>query len=555
MRKRISSILLAAVLLLTSIPFQVQAEEALYKAELIYDQQGKEVGYDDIVSVQVKLSGLTEAVTQYSAYDLKLSYDSTHLTFLSGTAADSDGNSDTDSDAEITVAHDRIRVKGYGADKSCVDTPVVILRFRVIKPGETNIKLLQAYADLSTNAGNRNAPAVQTDAKTDNITIPAEGYEVVVTGEGITVSGGIYVAIAGEDFKFKLEDYNLYDYSELKVTSDNADITSLIEIDKNTGECTIPGKKIYGTIEITANRTPNVFQVTITGSDVTGEKTAEYNTDYVFKLEREEDFLYTVKVTIGGEEYTGYDLVDDTYTIPGTDITGNIKIKVTKTEDDSNKAEVTFAGAGAKDGSGQKKTLKGVEYPFTIKRKKGYTYSVTVYVEGKRTSYDYDYELDTYYILADNVTGNITIVIGKVPTVEAVEYITLDEQSMFLILYNGIINEGQVPRYDGRSMYWSDSYNAYVWLVTSNVSEKKVKKEAEGKITVTEGTTAGSVNYSGNVNMTLRTDLADAELVLEMYEGKHSLDFMEMQKLLSADIHPDRKVNVRDVMAIQKNIS
>ena len=265
--------------------------------------------------------------------------------------------------------------------------------------------------------------------------------------------------------------------------------------------------------------------------------------------------MYTVKVTIGGEEYTGYDLVDDTYTIPGTDITGNIKIKVTKTEDDSNKAEVTFAGAGAKDGSGQKKTLKGVEYPFTIKRKKGYTYSVTVYVEGKRTSYDYDYELDTYYILADNVTGNITIVIGKVPTVEAVEYITLDEQSMFLILYNGIINEGQVPRYDGRSMYWSDSYNAYVWLVTSNVSEKKVKKEAEGKITVTEGTTAGSVDYSGNVNMTLRTDLADAELVLEMYEGKHSLDFMEMQKLLSADIHQDRKVNVRDVMAIQKNIS
>ena len=31
---------------------------------------------------------------------------------------------------------------------------------------------------------------------------------------------------------------------------------------------------------------------------------------------------------------------------------------------------VDFIGTGGKDGSGQKKTLKGVEYPFKIKRKK-----------------------------------------------------------------------------------------------------------------------------------------------------------------------------------------
>ena len=85
--------------------------------------------------------------------------------------------------------------------------------------------------------------------------------------------------------------------------------------------------------------------------------------------------------------------------------------------------------------------------------------------------------------------------------------------------------------------------------------EKKVKKEAEGKITVIEGTSAGDIDYSGNVNMTLQTDLADAELVWEMYQAKHSLDFMEMQKLLNADVYPDRKLNVRDVAAILKKIS
>lgn len=547
MTKRILPMILAALLLITSVPLPALAEEngssAKHTVSLTSDLVGNPIGVGDTVSVKVMVAGTDPSVTAYNAYDLKLSYDAELLTFVSGTAADSD--------AEITAENDRIRVKGYGPDKTC-STAAATLTFQAIKPGSTIVSLIHAKVDLSDNAGYRNAPDVPV--KESTITVPIEGFEVQVEGEGIKVPGGSYVVMSGEDFVFALEDHKLYDY-EVTVTVDGVDITSVVKIDKKTGTYTIPKKEIDGVIKITVKRSPAVFTVTFTGSDVTGEKTAEYNTDYVFKLEREEDFLYTVKVTIGGEEYTGYDLVDDTYTIPGTDITGNIKIKVTKTEDDSNKAEVTFAGAGAKDGSGQKKTLKGVEYPFTIKRKKGYTYSVTVYVEGKRTSYDYDYELDTYYILADNVTGNITIVIGKVPTVEAVEYITLDEQSMFLILYNGIINEGQVPRYDGRSMYWSDSYNAYVWLVTSNGSEKKVKKEAEGKITVTEGTPAGSIDYSGNVNMTLRTDLADAELIREMYEGKHSLDFMEMQKLLSADIHPDRKVNVRDVMAIQKNIS
>ena len=48
--------------------------------------------------------------------------------------------------------------------------------------------------------------------------------------------------------------------------------------------------------------------VTITGDDVTGEKTAEYGTDYTFELKRDSDYLYTVTVASSEEEYTGYDL-------------------------------------------------------------------------------------------------------------------------------------------------------------------------------------------------------------------------------------------------------
>ena len=104
-------------------------------------------------------------------------------------------------------------------------------------------------------------------------------------------------------------------------------------------------------------------------------------------------------------------------------------------------------------------------------------------------------------------------------------------------------------------MYWSDRYNAYAWLVVSSDTDKKAKKTAEEKITLTKGTAAGNIDYSGNVNMTLQTDTADAQLVQEMYEGRHSLDFMEMQKLLNADVYSDKKLNVRDVSAIIKTIS
>jgi len=196
-----------------------------------------------------------------------------------------------------------------------------------------------------------------------------------------------------------------------------------------------------------------------------------------------------------------------------------------------------------------------VEYPFTIKRKKGYTYSVTVYVDGKRTSYDYDYELDTYYVLAENVTGNMVIVIGKIATIEILEYITLEKQNMYLVVFNGHVNEGDVPKYDGRSMYWSERYNAYAWLLTSPDTVKKVKTAAEKNITLNPGTPAGNIDYSGNVDMDLWVDAEDAELVWEMYQGQHSLDFMEMQKLLNADVYSDKKLSVRDVTAIVSQIS
>lgn len=542
MTKRILSMLLASLILISAVPMPVRAAAGQFTVSLASDSEGKTLSAGDNATVTVQVSGNEDTVTGYNAYDFNLSYDTQYLAFVSGTAADTG--------AEITEADGRIRVKGYGDTKD-FSTAAVTLTFKAQAPGKADVSITHAKVDMSDRAGLYNAPEAALVDK--NVKIAIDGFEVVVNGEGVVVDS--YVATSAEDYVFSLADHKGYTYT-VKVTIGGVDLTSKVTYNEKTGEYTIPKELIDGKIEITATVSgAKAYVVTITGSDITGEKTAEYNTDYTFKLDREEDYIYTIQVTIGGEEYTGYTVEENVYTIPGADILGDIEINVTKEMDYSNKAFIDFIGTGAKDGSGEKMTDKGVEYPFRIKRKKGYTYSITVFVDGKRTPYDYDYELDTYYILAENVTGNITIVIGKVATVEVTEYVTLDEQSMYLIVYNGIVGEGQVPKYDGRSMYWSDRYNAYAWLIVSDGTDKKVKKAAESVITLSEGTAVGTIDYSGNVNRTLQTDSADAQLAREMYEGRHSLDFMEMQKLLSADVYSDKKLNVRDVAAIASSIS
>ena len=145
MIKRILSVLLAVLILITSDPLPARAEEgAKHTVRLTSDLDGKSIGVGDTVSVKVMVEGTDSSVTSYNAYDLKLSYDAEQLTFISGTAADKD--------AEITSENSRIRVKGYGDDKN-LSTTAVTLHFRASKPGSTTISLLHAKVDLSDNAG------------------------------------------------------------------------------------------------------------------------------------------------------------------------------------------------------------------------------------------------------------------------------------------------------------------------------------------------------------------------------------------------------------------
>ena len=219
-------------------------------------------------------------------------------------------------------------------------------------------------------------------------------------------------------------------------------------------------------------------------------------------------------------------------------------------EENERTVNVKFTGSGAKEGVGELSTKYGVEYPFKINRKKGYTYNVSVRINGTKVGYDYDSELDIYYILSKNVMGDITIVISKKPTVEVNAYISSGKETMYLIVYNGTVNQGQIPKFENQEMYWSEMYHSYVWLTVSDKNEKRVKRQAEESIVMAEGNKKALVNNSGDVNLDGQSDEGDALLACDMYNGAYDLSDMEMVCFLNADIHGDRKVDIRDSAAI-----
>lgn len=529
--KRILPRILLLLLLAGLLPVTARAATD-YTAALSEDVTVP-VGETATVTVTI---GSTTGKEAYHACDLELRYDQ-QLTL--------EEIASKNPDDLIQKSPGCIQIRGYGQAKN-MEEPPVTLRFTAQKKGEYAVYLHNAAVDESDQAPSRNAPQAAITRRKLIITVTEARFPVTKTGEGIL---GEDYATQGQDYTFSLEKSQNYTDT---VTVTVAGTTVQPLYDKATGLYTIPADLVTGDIQI--SRLGRSYTVTFVGKDITGEKTAVYGQDYSFKLDRKEGFLYTIEVTIAAKSYTAFTLSGDTYTIPGEDIKGNIKIKSTRTEDDTGKVNVQFIGSGSKDGKGQKKTPEGVEYPFQIRKRNGYTYSLSVWIGGKRVSFDYDSNLDMYYIPAETVTGDITIVVSRVATVEASEYLTLDECSLFLVVFHGKVNEEETAYYDGRRMYWSDRYSGYCWLVVSEKSEKVIKQEAENCIRVAAGTDLEAVDYSGDMDNNGKIQTNDAKLIRDMYNAHYTLESQEILTFLRADVATDRKLNVRDAAAVVARI-
>ena len=509
------------------------AEAPAFTGYAVSASEDKTVAVGENAEVKVAVSNSNSAVTAYNAYDLTMTYDTDKLTYVSCTAADEN--------AVVTEDAGTIRVIGFGDDKN-LDTPAATLTFQAKGVGDAQVKLTAAKVDIGSQAVGNDAPAATV--LDDTTVIKVTGYTVTL-GEGL--SGESTVA-PGADYTFTATDADNYDYV-ISATMGGETVTPK---DNGNGTYTVSG--VTGNLVINAAMTPKSYNVTVEGTgagDVTAADKATYNTDYTFTVTEDGNYTYNTTVTVGGKTYSLGAPENGKYTIPGTDIKGDIVITVTKTVKPSSVVSVTKPDYVKGNGT----ATKGQDYDFTVEKEEGYDYSEpTIKIGGQDvTDKLVKKENGSYTIPGSSITGNITIEVTKTAavTVDVTEYITLNDKAMYLVTASGNFAEGQVANYDGMSMFFSEKYNAYAYLVISADSLETVKAEAAAKVKVAEGTAAGTVDYSGDVNGTKVVDVNDAQLTYDMYNTKYSsFDVVSMLKFLNADVSGDKKVNVTDATAI-----
>ena len=509
------------------------AEAPAFTGYAVSASEDKTVAVGENAEVKVAVSNSNSAVTAYNAYDLTMTYDTDKLTYVSCTAADEN--------AVVTEDAGTIRVIGFGDDKN-LDTPAATLTFQAKGVGDAQVKLTAAKVDIGSQAVGNDAPAAFL--LDDTTVIKVTGYTVTL-GEGL--SGESTVA-PGADYTFTATDADNYDYV-ISATMGGETVTPK---DNGNGTYTVSG--VTGNLVINAAMTPKSYNVTVEGTgagDVTAADKATYNTDYTFTVTEDGNYTYNTTVTVGGKTYSLGAPENGKYTIPGTDIKGDIVITVTKTVKPSSVVSVTKPDYV----KGNNTATKGQDYTFTVEKEDGYDYSEpTVKVGGVDvTDKLVKKENGSYTIPGSSITGNITIEVTKTAavTVDVTEYITLNGKVMYLVTASGTLPEGQVAKYDGVSMFFSEKYNAYAYLVISADGLEAVKAEAAAKVKVAEGTAAGTVDYTGDVNGTKVIDVNDAQLTYDMYNTKYSsFDVVSMLKFLNADVSGDKTVNVSDATAI-----
>lgn len=503
------------------------------------------------VQIPVVISN-EDGKTGYNAFDISFTYDTTVLELVSTKI----------SGVTVTAEDGKINVLGYGEDRTAGSVPFT-LEFKALKLENTELKITSARVDNSGNAVVKNASLATFLDDTTAITVT--GYPVTLP-EGFV---GESTATPGEAYTFTEPD-DYYDYT-VTVTVGGEEVTVIVNED---GSYTIPGELVTGEIVVTATKTGKTFKVTL-GTDMTGSATAQYGTAYVATIDRDESYRYTVTVTIGGKDYTGYAASGKTYTIPGEDITGEIVFKVEKTlivpvdppgptdptkpSDPSDPTEptkpvtyykVTFTGSGAGAAQGNATSIaKGGTYTLTLKKQAGYNYTVS-YKMGGKAAVAVSPNANGKYTIS-YVTGDLEIIIEKTLAINVSiqEFVTLDEKSVFLILADAALANGSIFTYNGNVMYYSEAYGAWAYLVITDQdltldqvrSQVKISTQNNRVLTVS----AGDVDGNGKVNWN------DAQLVRDMYNAKYgTFDDLNMEKYLMADVNGDRKVDIRDVVWI-----
>lgn len=468
----------------------------------------------------------------YNAYYFEVSYDKDVLTYKSADVQD----------VVVDEAAGTLKIAGYGANKDS-GTAAATLTFTGKAVGAGKVTITKANVDAKANANAQDAPAANIDETTAAATITVGGYSVTLP-EGFS---GAASAAAGTDYTFKAngDDYGCYD-----VTATMGGETTTVT---NNGDGSFTIKNVTGEIVVTA--TPKTYTVTVTGTgagDVSeNAATATYKTDYTFKLTKADGYNYTVTVTAGGNTVTATATTEGIYTISGADIKGELIITVEKAAIVIPTTTITITGDTDDVQGGLILTAKnGEDTTFKINKKDGYTYTVKAGDTELTVGADGTVTIPGSLLTGAPLTVTVTKTAVNPYSVEVYEYVKLDGQSIWLV----VAKSDSVLAYGADTMFTSEKYGGYCWLVISAGNADTVKTEAIAAVKAGSGT-AAAVVYTGDVNGTGNIDVNDAQLVYNIYNTEYaSFDALSRAKFLAADVNGDHTVTVLDAAAVVNTV-
>lgn len=334
--------------------------------------------------------------------------------------------------------------------------------------------------DVLTYKSFSDADATVTDDGNGNLTIYRYGKDLTL-GKNLALSFAGKAGGAGD------------------VTVTEAKVDKSENALKNAPEATVTGSAT-----ITVGQT---YTVSKDASVVDGNPSAEAGKDYTFKLANGLDGTYmdVSYIVDGVNKGTLTPDFNGIYTIPGTDVTGNIEITaVGKTYN------VTKAGTGADDITLNGNTATyGTNYTFTLSKADNYAYTVTVTAGGKAVTFALGADGKTYTINGKDITGNVVITVTKEANKAQINFAGSGSADVV----NGSTSQAVEPGQDFKfSITKEDGYAYTVTAAKANGPTVTVTDNGDGTYTI-----AGTdIKASDVITVTVEKKLIETKYTVEV---------------------------------------
>lgn len=537
-----------------------------YSVSMGADQQ---ISAGQQVRIPVTVASSEKNITGFNAYDMTFTYDPAALTL----------NTTSNAAANLTVEDNNgtVRVRRYGAPLALGEA--LALDFTAKATATSTVKLTNAKFDLDANSINFDAP----DAAISDADTVVNANNFTVTLPDAFTSDETRLVPNGGSFTFKPVDSH-YTYTFTVKMGDT--VTEGLTFGAND---TYTIENISGNVEVTCTgKTPKQYDVTYridedVEQDVTkGPETVTYLNDYSFVVTPRAGYSYRVIYEVDNGDPFVHTVIavptanDDgtlTYTIPGKEIVGGVRISISANTESG--IPVVFTGNGVEDAaSGNASSMgKNMPYYFTLNQRESCDYTVTAYYQPLSTptaskrpatvrslgNGKYVVEAVNYndYLYVYARSWNLVVKVEKVShsaeEVTVSKYLELNDKTMMLVTVKGTPEGGSAFTYEGNTMYKVEGYGTdrYAWLVIVDKGQTLTQEEAAAKVAISAADNVVTITLGSDVNMTGKVDVNDAQLVYDMYNGTYSnFTQVSVEKFLRADVNATKAVDHADAVAI-----